>query len=70
MSLCGREPIAIDREVPEGLDGLQLSETIPSVTIDYIKKAIKAKSEEDWSALEAEDVSRERCRTTHTNSRS
>ena len=39
------EPTAIDREAPEELDMLQLSETTPYVIFDDIKKAIKAERE-------------------------
>ena len=42
--LVRKESFAIDRDVQEELDMLQLNESIPYVRIDCIKKAIKAKS--------------------------
>ena len=41
-ALVRREAIPFDREVQEAFDTLQLNESIPYVSIEYIKKAIKA----------------------------
>ena len=45
------ESTAFDREVQEELDVLQLNESVPYVSIQYVKKAIKAEREERWLAL-------------------
>ena len=38
MCKCGVESTAFDREAHEGLDMLQLNESIPYVDIDYIRE--------------------------------
>ena len=55
---CPRAEGSNCSEVQEELDMLQLNESHPYVSIEYIKKAIKAQREEDSSALEAD-----RCRS-------
>ena len=45
--------IDTDREVQEEFDMVQLNESTTFAGIENIKKAIRAKREEDWSALEA-----------------